>query len=783
MARILIELLSIISVAIIMKRIENATRPYAACLLASFGAIAMLLEPVAARVDANEPSTISHLGKKAEDFTLNNVYGKSVSLSDFDDKQAIAIVFLGTECPLAKLYGPRLSDLQEQFQQHDVQIIGVNSNKQDSLTEMLAYVQKHEINFPMLKDPGNQVADQFAAKRTPEVFLIDDQKLVRYHGRIDDQYGVGYARERKVKSDLAVAIDQLISGKPIADPLTEAVGCHIGRVKEVEPSGEVTFNKHIAPIFFDRCVSCHREGEIAPFTLTSYEDALGWEDTILEVIDQQRMPPWSADPKHGKFANDARLSASEKGLIEEWVDNGMPEGDPNDLPPLPQFQPGWQIGKPDHIIAMRSEPFDVPAEGVVDYQYFVVDPKIKEDKFVVAAEARPGNRSVVHHIIVYVIPPNQKRPDLRHILVGYAPGSLPIDLDDGIAIHIPAGSKLLFELHYTPNGTAQTDLSYVGVKLTDPAKVKDQLNGRIAINTKFQIPANESSHEVFASYLSKRDEWLLSMTPHMHLRGKSFSYLARYPDGTEEVLLKVPSYDFNWQLKYILEEPKHLPKGTVIECLGVYDNSESNPFNPDPNAEVRWGDQSFHEMMIGFMETVSKDPRHLKSRGVQNAKIEVVDPDSKPVQLSSAKKQQKAMPTRKFGSLMSKKYNDLNDRESYVILNKGTEPPGDGGYTLTKEPGTYICRQCNAALYRSEHKFVSHCGWPSFDDEIDGAVERHPDADGYRVEIVCSNCQGHLGHVFEGERLTDKNIRHCVNSISMKFVPKGEELPAKIVVE
>jgi peroxiredoxin len=463
--------------------------------------------------------TESLIGTSVADFTLKNCYGKSVSLTDFDDCDAIAIVFLGTECPLAKLYGPRLTDIQNHYREKGkkVQVIGVNSNNQDSLTEMVAYVTRHEIDFPMLKDLGNQVADAMGAKRTPEVFLIDGDRKVRYHGRIDDQYGVGYSREREAEPELRIAIDQLLAGKEIENPVTEAVGCHIGRIKKVESIGDITFTKHIAPILNNHCVSCHRPGEIAPFTLTSYDDVLGWEDTILEVIADNRMPPWYADPDHGSFANDPRLSDHERELISTWVDNGMPEGDASDWPPAPEFADGWRIGEPDVVISMNEnkQSFTVPAEGVVEYQYFEVDPGWTEDMYVVAAEARPGNRSVVHHIIAFVIPPGKRRPDLRQMVVGYAPGSVPLQTDEGVALRVEAGSKLLFEMHYTPNGSVQEDLSKIGLRFTDKKNVKKMLRGRIAINTKFEIQPENANEVVKATYKTKSDELLLSLTQHM----------------------------------------------------------------------------------------------------------------------------------------------------------------------------------------------------------------------------------------------------------------------------
>jgi peroxiredoxin len=554
-----------------------------------------------------EPARAGNLQQVLDTFELSNNYGKSIALREFADKPLIVLAFLGTECPLAKLYGPRLNELQEKFAAQGVQVIGVNSNKQDSLTELTAYVHRSQIDFPMLKDVGNKLADAIGATRTPEIFLLDRQRDVRYHGRIDDQYSVGVARPEAQRADLELAIEELLAGKPVSQAEAASVGCYIGRVKAVESAGEVTYTKHIAPILNARCVECHRVGEIGPFTLTSYEDLLGWEDTILEVIADNRMPPWNANPAYGHFKNDARLSASEIELIRQWIAGGMPPGDPQDLPEPPQFVEGWKIGQPEQVIYMDDVPFTVPAQGTVDYQRFLVDPGWTEDKYIDAAEARPDNRAVVHHILAYIIPPGARRVDLQTILVGYAPGSLPVQLEDGLAIRVPAGSKLLFEMHYTPNGSQQTDRSYIGVRFTSQDKVSKLLQGQAAMERRFEIPAGAEAHEVTAEYRSRQDELLISMTPHMHLRGKAFRYQAIYPDGSQEILLDVPKYDFNWQLKYVLAEPKKLPRGTKVVCTAVYDNSAANLANPDPSRAVRWGDQSWQEMMIGFFDTVAVD--------------------------------------------------------------------------------------------------------------------------------------------------------------------------------
>lgn len=546
-----------------------------------------------------------------EPFELKNHRGAAWDLNDVPEDNLVVIAFMGTECPLAKLYGPRLNELQEEFGGRGVTFVSINSNTQDSLTDITNYIAKHQIKYPVLKDVGNRVADELKAERTPEVLVLDQQRRVRYQGRIDDQYLVGVSRDKVRRRDLAIALEELLAGKKVSVAKTEPIGCHIGRVMDAEPVGDITFTKHIAPILNQHCRECHRPGEVAPFSLTSYEDVLGWEDTILEVIADNRMPPWYADPTtEFPFSNDCRLSEKEKDLLQTWVDNGMPEGKPEDLPPAPKFADGWRIPQPDQMIRFDDKPFDVPAEGVVDYQYFEVDPGWDEDKYIVAMEARPDNVAVVHHIIAYVIKPDSdvRRGRNRRMLVGYAPGSTPHVLDEGTAMHVPAGSKLLFEMHYTPNGTAQQDESYIGVKFTDPKNVKRLLVGGAADNWKFEIPANASNHVVKASYSVKgRDYDLLEMTPHMHLRGKSFQFEAVFPDGTKKTLLNVPDYDFNWQLTYKLREPLRLPKGTVLNCTATYDNSADNPVNPNPNQPVRPGEQSWHEMMIGFFTAVAAE--------------------------------------------------------------------------------------------------------------------------------------------------------------------------------
>ncbi len=550
------------------------------------------------------------VGKKVDNFTLPDVHGKACSLDDYQGK-VVVLAFIGTECPLAKNYAPRLRELAAEFEKQGVVFLGIDANLQDSLTEIGAFARVNDITFPMLKDNNNEVADRVGAVRTPEMFLLDRERVVRYWGRIDDQYGLktggGYAKPKLSERNLAEAITAVLAGKEVSRPVVKADGCFIGRVSKTNPHGDVTYSKQVARIMQDRCVECHRKGEVAPFSLTSYDEVVGWGETIREVVQEGRMPPWFADPKFGHFSNDARLSDGEKQLVSTWVENGCPKGDAKDLPEPRKYVDGWRIGEPDQVFYMRDKPFTVPAEGVVDYQFYTVDPGWTEDKWIQTTEARPGNRAVVHHIIVFVQPKAGGDVFGRGGIGGYAPGTTPNACPPGTAIHVPAGAQLVFQLHYTPNGTEQEDRSMIGVCFADPKTVKQVVRGALVGDMAFKIPPGDGNYEVKAKHLFLKDTLLLNLTPHMHLRGKDFKYVAEYPDGTSEVLLDVPNYDFNWQIRYMFEDPKLMPKGTRLHCTAHFDNSAENLANPDPKDTVTFGEQTWEEMMFGFYTSI--DPK------------------------------------------------------------------------------------------------------------------------------------------------------------------------------
>ncbi len=542
--------------------------------------------------------------KALAEIRLPDCYGKERELREFQKSDVQVYVFLGTECPLAKLYAPRLQKLAERFKDRPVSIVGVCSNVQDSLTEIAGYANRSGVQFPMLVDNEQKLADLLQATRTPEAIVLNAKGEQIYRGRIDDQYAISVAKKTPSREDLALAIEAALKGEVPSPATTPAPGCVIGRRSKVAPHGDVTWSGHVADIFFRRCAECHRSGEIAPFSLTSYQDVMGWEATIAEVVNEGRMPPWNANPEFGHFRNDSRLSDDEKRLIREWIQNGCPEGNPADVPPLPAFTKGWRMPEPDQVIYVSEKPFTVPATGTVEYQYIPAELNFKEDKYIVAAEARPGNAAVVHHIIAFLQMPGDNDISLGRMLIGYAPGTSPLIFPEGSAMKVPAGSKILFEMHYTPNGTEQTDRSYIGIKFADPATVRNEVIGLEALNGEFRIPPNDAAYQVTAQRRLREDLDVLSLTPHMHVRGKAFRYEAVFPDGKSETLLDVPRYDFNWQLRYEFAEPRRLPKGTIVKCTATFDNSSQNPNNPDPTKEVTWGQQSWEEMMIGFITAV-----------------------------------------------------------------------------------------------------------------------------------------------------------------------------------
>ncbi len=390
-------------------------------------------------------------------------------------------------------------------------------------------------------------------------------------------------------------------------------------------AGQPTFHADVEPILQRHCQQCHRPGEAAPMALLTYEQVRPWARAVHEAVALDRMPPWFADPAYGEWSNAHVITPDEKRTIAAWVESGAERGDPADAPEPLEFLDGWNIGEPDMVLEL-PEPFAVPAEGTIDYHYLVIPTDFAEDRWIAAAEVRPDNREVVHHVLAFVRPKGstwlegaepgvifvpkatrkkdrrKPRNNYREVLTGFAPGH---EADSWLGTDygklLPAGADIVLQLHYTANGTAGFDRSRIGLRFRDGPPAK-RIVTVSATNNKFVIPPGAPAHPVESRWVLNRDVELIALLPHMHLRGKDFRYDLRFPDGRIETLLSVPRYDFDWQFYYYLKDPMALPAGTAIECLAHFDNSPNNPDNPDPSAEVRWGDQSWEEMMIGFFE-------------------------------------------------------------------------------------------------------------------------------------------------------------------------------------
>ena len=391
------------------------------------------------------------------------------------------------------------------------------------------------------------------------------------------------------------------------------------------PAHKPTFYRDVLPILQEHCQNCHRPGQMAPMPLVSYQDAKPWVAAIKLAVTSKDMPPWFADPRYGKFSNDPSLTPEQIRTIADWAAAGAPAGLPKDASPPKQWTKGWNIPEPDKIVQMPV-PVAIPANGDVEYTYEIVPTGLTEDKWVQFSEIRPSSAQYVHHAVVYVRPPNStwlrpapvgvpftpssfSDPKLRaeahetttDMLLVYAPGSEPDRWPEGVAKFIPAGSDLVFQMHYTANGTAGSDQTSVGMVFAKQPPKQRVLTLQLTNHT-FIIPPRTSDYRVDVWGTLPNDCLLLSFFPHMHLRGQAFEYNILHPDGTVETLLRLNHYHFHWQLSYRLAEPRYLKAGTKLQAVAWYDNTEDNPHNPDPNVEVRWGGQSYEEMMVGFFD-------------------------------------------------------------------------------------------------------------------------------------------------------------------------------------
>lgn len=541
---------------------------------------------------------------------LRDLRGNRRPLQDFKGYRALVLLFVGTECPVSNLYLPELLNLEKTYRDKQVQFLAIYPNEHEDLDQIAAHSSDRDIPFPVLKDTHQKLADLLGISRIPSVVLLDGEHRLRYRGRVNDQYGVGSRRSKPTREDLVTALEELLAGKSVSVPETEADGCLLSRAGKKPVRRNLSYAKDVAPILQKHCQACHRPDQSGPFSLLTYDDAVKHARMIREVTVQRRMPPWHADPRFGKFVNDRRLTQEEIAIVSDWVETGMPRGDDKDLPKPIDWPKGWSLGKPDLILQMPEE-FEVPATGSLPYKNWIIDPGFKEDRWVKLAEARPGAPTVVHHIVVYILRGNSRSPigqdGSMSVLVGWAPGDLGLVCPPDTALRLPKGCKLRIEMHYTPNGTAVKDRSSIGLTFAkEPPRFELYMNE--FANLGITLPPHHPHYRAEATLRLPADARLLSLVPHMHWRGKNYRYEVIYPDGKRETILSVPRWDFNWQNVYRFKEPIKLPKGSKVHAVAHWDNSRNNPLNPAPEKKVHFGLQTWDEMMVGWASYVWERP-------------------------------------------------------------------------------------------------------------------------------------------------------------------------------
>ena len=553
------------------------------------------------------------------DFTLLDHQGKSHQLSWYGDQKAIVLFIHGNDSAVVQNGVPALREIRDEFQAQDVAFFMLNSQIQDDRLSIAKEAEKFGYDIPILVDETQLVAESLHAARLAETLVIDPKTMtVVFQGPIDD----GSDSQTAKNHYLQAALRAFLSGEAIAGNIPTAAGSVINFAsRDQHQQNDVSYTKDIVPILKDNCVSCHHDGAIGPWSMSSHAMVRGWSEMMREVVMTRRMPPGQIDTHVSKpIADVAGLTSVEQQKLVHWIDAGAPmDGDTDPLAALTFDNAKFSLGEPDMVFKVAAQ--GIPATGIVDYRYVPVQLNLDHDIWVQAMEFVPGDREVLHHVIAYVSSPADKRVKGRQTgsargesVGGFAPGRQPDSFRDNSGRLIKKGSSLLLQMHYTTSGKETVDETEVGIFIHEkpPAYV---MAGGVAGERRFFVPAYAKEYELEGEQLIKRDAYLYSMTPHMHFRGKYMSYTAEYPDGTSEILLSVPKYDFNWQFSYQLEEPLFLPAGTRLVVKGAMDNSERNRSNPDPSKPVHFGLQTKHEMFFGFttLRYVGDTPESLLS--------------------------------------------------------------------------------------------------------------------------------------------------------------------------
>jgi hypothetical protein len=545
-----------------------------------------------------------------------------------DETTAIVFVFMSTSCPIAQLYVPRLDALYDEVNGIDrrstevyrdrIRFFAVYSNAGENIYDVALHAHDADYRFPALLDEDGRFADELRIERTPEVAVVDRELQVLYRGAIDDQYYKGGAKLQPTRHYLKDALHQILAGKEVTRAETIPQGCLLERLGRDVPPERVTFYRDVLPILQEHCQFCHRQDEIGPFTLTSYDDAVRHAEMLREVVRERRMPPWAATSPLG-FRNDRRLSAAQIEVLSAWVETGLDKGDVKDAPPAVQWPTGdWHIGEPDLVIE-TPEVFEVPATGVLEYRYFRVKTNFDKDVWIRGVEAQPGNRKVVHHILVHQMEAGEGEfgtldmlrlwgltSRATSILSDFLPGdeNAARRFADNQGMLLKAGNDLIFETHYIPVGTVQQDRSRAALLISE-TRPEREVKSTLFMKPRgrFLLPKRNPHVRFQDVYWFDKDVRILAVRPHMHFRGKNYRLELVHADEQErkETVLQVPIWDVNWQKTYFFKEPLVLPAGKELLATATFDNSSFNPGNPNPDDEVRWGQQTFNEMFNSYV--------------------------------------------------------------------------------------------------------------------------------------------------------------------------------------
>ena len=562
-----------------------------------------------------DPRT-TNVGTLVPDLAFTDIDGHAGRLLDFRGRPLV-IAVRDVGCPVSKRTAPELARIEDEFRARGVAFLFLNLSAHNTSEEIRADAAQHGFDAPAIHDVEQTLGAALGALTTTEVFVLDGARTLVYRGAIDDRVGRGVVQETVRHAYLRDALSAVLEREKVQVAATSAPGCLLGLEPRAPASAEVTYHRQVARILRDNCVECHRAGGVAPFGLETYSQARGRRSMLELVVEDGIMPPWFAAEGTGPWRNDRRLSATERATLLEWIASGTPEGDPSNAPLAYVYTDGWRIGEPDLVFELKAA-FQVPSEAPVGQRYFEVTPEVPEDLWLQRLEIRPTAPEVVHHVTVSYQPPARRaafEQELRHALLPwsrrdtegwvflffYLPGKGPHVYPDGIAPFLPKGARLRFDMHYTPNGKSVLDRTRLGLVLAkEPPELAAEC--RNFWNQDIDIPPMEPNSVFTREFPIQHDVLLRSLTPHMHLRGKSMVADLLTPDGASSRLIEIPAWDQDWQFNYVLREPRFMPAGSRVRVTANYDNSPGNPSNPDPSARVKDGPLTTDEMMSLIVE-------------------------------------------------------------------------------------------------------------------------------------------------------------------------------------